>query len=330
MVKDLFCADRGISQAKPHNPQLQLQLLKLGLSPVKHYNDDMVDRQGKSRGIELVGRDFHCPMMPTPLDTAGTTYINSRTDEDRAHRLNLIQSRKDSQAKIKEYGPAGDQRRQCPALGPHSTVTYYRRSQAQAGRQHLPGRLHREEHHCPRRRVGQVAAEIHPVHPLWQEAWSGLRSQNECGIDNPQFRLIHGRVTQTLRNAVIILVANLRSIERFRLDQGIQPRRVGTPRTAPPKRPARRPRPGRNRFRPGRPSLFPQMKGAAPGPPPHQPLTEPITRPEGPRNDEKPASHVTQPVIRERIEADLVNVPTMVSEGGLEPPRPIKGTSTSS
>ncbi|MET8125874.1 hypothetical protein [Streptomyces sp. NPDC005231] len=80
--------------------------------------------------------------------------------------------------------------------------------------------------------------------PLWQEAWSGLRSQNEGGngnlkksaldsIDNPQFRLPHGRVAQTLLNAVIIFVANLRAIERFRRDQGIQPRRISTPRTAP-------------------------------------------------------------------------------------------------
>ncbi|MET7861449.1 hypothetical protein ABZS81_30480 [Streptomyces sp. NPDC005318] len=52
-------------------------------------------------------------------------------------------------------------------------------------------------------------------------------------IDNPQFRLPHGRVAQTLLNAVIIFVANLRAIERFRRDQGIQPRRISTPRTAP-------------------------------------------------------------------------------------------------
>lgn len=89
---------------------------------MKHYNDDKVDRQGQFRGMELVGGDFYCPMMPTPLVTAGTNYINSRTDEDRAHALNLIQSRKDYQAKVKEYGPTGDQRRQCPALGPpHAT-----------------------------------------------------------------------------------------------------------------------------------------------------------------------------------------------------------------
>ncbi|MFE7788940.1 recombinase family protein [Streptomyces sp. NPDC057460] len=52
-------------------------------------------------------------------------------------------------------------------------------------------------------------------------------------IDNPQFRLPHGRVAQTLLNAVIIFVANLRAIERFRRGQGIQPRRISTPRTAP-------------------------------------------------------------------------------------------------
>ncbi|MFZ4155001.1 hypothetical protein [Streptomyces pseudogriseolus] len=53
LVKDLFCADRGITQAKPHN--LHLQLLKLGLNAVKHYNDDKVDRQGEFRGMQLVG-----------------------------------------------------------------------------------------------------------------------------------------------------------------------------------------------------------------------------------------------------------------------------------
>ena len=41
-------------------------------------------------------------MMPTPLITAGATYIDSRTDEGRAHALNLIQSRKDYQTKVKE------------------------------------------------------------------------------------------------------------------------------------------------------------------------------------------------------------------------------------
>ncbi|NBM21296.1 hypothetical protein, partial [Streptomyces sp. GC420] len=75
--------------------------------------------------------------------------------------------------------------------------------------------------------------------PLWQEAWSGLRSQNEGGngnlkksaldsIDNPQLRLPHGRVAQTLLNAVIIFVANLRAIRRFLRDQGIQPRKAST------------------------------------------------------------------------------------------------------
>ncbi|MGV9420386.1 hypothetical protein ACWDO6_23195 [Streptomyces sp. NPDC003674] len=75
--------------------------------------------------------------------------------------------------------------------------------------------------------------------PLWQEAWSGLRSQNEGGngnlkksaldsIDNPQLRLPHGRVAQTLLNAVIIFVANLRAIRRFLRDQGIQARKASS------------------------------------------------------------------------------------------------------
>ncbi|MGV9323117.1 hypothetical protein [Streptomyces sp. NPDC003660] len=96
---------------------------------MKHYNDDKVDRQGEFRGTQLVGGEFYCPRRPTALITAGTTYIDSRADEDHAHRLNLIPSRKDYQTKIKEYGPAGDPRRQCPALGSHATVTCYRRPQ---------------------------------------------------------------------------------------------------------------------------------------------------------------------------------------------------------
>ncbi|MFE8990504.1 hypothetical protein ACFYMI_22250 [Streptomyces collinus] len=188
LVKDLFCADRGITQAKPHN--LHLQLLKLGLNAVKHYNDDKVDRQGEFRGMQLVGGEFYCPLMPTPLITAGATYIDSRTDEDRAHALSLIQSRKDYQTKIKEYGPAGDQRRQCPALGfprhghllpPAQATPVHRRRprrphypysgspahhpQAQAGHPRLPRHLQGQEHHRPGHRVGQVAAEIPPVHP---------------------------------------------------------------------------------------------------------------------------------------------------------------------
>ncbi|MFE4059799.1 hypothetical protein ACFXP3_26500 [Streptomyces sp. NPDC059096] len=123
LVKDLFCADRGITQAKPHN--LHLQLLKFGLNAVKHYNDDKVDRQGEFRGMQLVGGEFYCPLMPAPLITAGATYIDSRTNEDRAHALNLIQSRKDYQTKIKEYGPAGDSADSAPPSGrtPRSPAT---------------------------------------------------------------------------------------------------------------------------------------------------------------------------------------------------------------
>ncbi|MER7968389.1 hypothetical protein ABTX35_05120 [Streptomyces sp. NPDC096080] len=68
-----------------------------------------------------------------------------------------------------------------------------------------------------------------------QEVWSGLRSPNEGGngnlkksaldsIGNPQLRLPHGHVAQTLLTAVIIFEANLRAIRRFLRDQGIQPR----------------------------------------------------------------------------------------------------------
>ncbi|MGV9405150.1 hypothetical protein [Streptomyces sp. NPDC003667] len=262
LVKNLFCADRGITQAKPHH--LHLQLLKLGLNTVKHYNDDKVDRQGEFRGMQLVGGEFYCPLMPTPLITAGATYIDSRTDEDRAHALNLIQSRKDYQTKIKEYGPAGDQRRQCPALGPHATVTCYRRPQPRpstvvdldAPTVRTPAALPTIPR--PKRDTpvypdicrgksitvpGTVLAKWRQKYPLftslWQEAWSGLRSQNEGGngnlkksaldsIDNPQLRLPHGRVAQTLLNAVIIFVANLRAIRRFLRDQGIQPRKASS------------------------------------------------------------------------------------------------------
>ncbi|MDH6696837.1 hypothetical protein ABZ682_30090 [Streptomyces griseoviridis] len=259
LVKDLFCADRGISQAKARN--LHLQLLELGLNSVKHYNDDKVDRQGDFRGMQLVGGEFYCPLMPTPLVTAGTTYINSSTDEERAHALNLILGRKPYQTKVKEYGPAGDQRQHCPALGPHATVTCYRRPQPRpstivdldaptirnpAALPAIPKPkrdIGAHPHICTRQSItvpGTVLAKWRQKYPLftplWQEAWSGLRSQNEGGngnlkksaldsIDNPQLRLPHGRVAQTLLNAVIIFVANLRAIKRFRRDQGIQPRK---------------------------------------------------------------------------------------------------------
>ncbi|MGW2940059.1 hypothetical protein ACWDA7_52480 [Streptomyces sp. NPDC001156] len=268
LVKDLFCADRGISQAKPRN--LHLQLLEFGLNTVKHYNDDKVDRQGDFRGMELVGGEFYCPLMPTPLITAGAAYINSRTDEDRAHALNLIQSRRNYQTKVKEYGPAGDQRRQCPALGPHATVACYRRPQPRPSTVvDLDAPTVRTTAALPAIRKPKRDAGPYPdictgksitvpgtvlvkrrqkyplFTPLWQEAWSGLRSQNEGGngnlkksaldsIDNSQLRLPHGRVAQTLLNAVIIFVANLRAIKRFRRDQGIRPRKAGTP--SPPPR----------------------------------------------------------------------------------------------
>lgn len=35
----------------------------------------------------MVGGEFYCPMIPTPLVTAGTAYIRSRTDEDLAHAI---------------------------------------------------------------------------------------------------------------------------------------------------------------------------------------------------------------------------------------------------
>lgn len=41
-------------------------------------------------------------------------------------------------------------------------------------------------------------------------------------------RLTHGRVAQTLLNAVIIIVANLRIIRRFLRDRGTQPRNART------------------------------------------------------------------------------------------------------
>lgn len=207
LVKDLFCADRGITQAKPH--KLHLQLLELGLNAVKHYNDDKVDRQGEFRGMQLVGGEFYCPLMPTPLITAGATYIDSRTDEDRAHALNLIQSRKEHQTKIKEYGPAGDQRRQCPALGSHATVTRYRRPQPRpativdldAPTVRTPAALptiprpKRDTPVYPDICTGKSITvpgivlakwrQKYPLFtPLWQEAWSGLRSQNEGGNGN--------------------------------------------------------------------------------------------------------------------------------------------------
>ncbi|NEB89241.1 hypothetical protein G3I43_34550 [Streptomyces anulatus] len=276
LVKGLFCADRGISQARVDH--LHLQLLELGLDSVKHYNNDMVDYQKEFRGMQLVGGEFYCPLMPTPLVTAGTAYINSRTDEDRTHALNLIQSRSSYQTKIKEYGPAGDQRRQCLALGPHATVTCYRRPQPRrsavvdldapalrsaAALPAIPKPKRETGAHtdiCTQKSItvpGTVLAKWRQTYPLftpqWQEAWSGLRSQNEGGngnlkksaldsIDNAQLRLPHGRVAQTLLNAVIIFVANLRAIDRFRRDQGIQPRKASLPdntarpglRTGPP------------------------------------------------------------------------------------------------
>ncbi|WP_191892169.1 hypothetical protein [Streptomyces griseoaurantiacus] len=201
---------------------------------------------------------------PTHPPAGDRAYIDSRTDEDRAHALNLIQSRKDYQTKIKEYGPAGDQRRQCPALGPHATVTCYRRPQPRpstvvdldAPTVRTPAALPTIPR--PKRDTpvypdicrgksitvpGTVLAKWRQKYalftPLWQEAWSGLRSQNEGGdgnlkksaldsIDNPQLRLPHGRVAQTLLNAVIIFVVNLRAIRRFLRDQGIQPRKAST------------------------------------------------------------------------------------------------------
>ncbi len=190
-----------------------------------------------------------------------------------------------------------------------------------------------------------------------------LRKSALDSIDNLKFHLPHGRIAQILLNAVIILVAKPQSHSTIpaRPRHPAAHNQHAAYRT--PERPAHRPTPvgtapdracqasatqvTRPRRAPSpesptclrhghewsrRHGLFPQVRGAAPGPPPHQPLTGPITRPGGPRNDEKPASHMTQPAIRERIEDDLVNVPTVavVSEGGLEPPRPIKGTSTSS
>ena len=133
-------------------------------------------------------------------------------------------------------------------------------------------------------------------------------------------------------------------------------RRVPHPKSASPPT-----HPGRSRFRPGRPSLRhvshaspPRSvirKHRMPAPRPRAvaqacpvsagercstrtatapPSPSRSRDPRGLENDEKPVSHMTQPVIRERISDDLANVPFMVSEGGLEPPRPIKGTSTSS
>jgi hypothetical protein len=83
-----------------------------------------------------------------------------------------------------------------------------------------------------------------PFGDEWQKAWSGLRSQNEGGngnlkrhcqdnIANPGASLSHGRVAQTLLTAIIIFVANYRTIRKFLRTRAVNALRAA--RGLPPK-----------------------------------------------------------------------------------------------
>lgn len=250
MPAGLFCADRGISQALAKD--LHLPLPEMGLASVKHYNDDHVDRQGEFRGMQLIGGEFYCPLMPSAQVTAGASLIaEGSSEEERELARTLIEARDDYRTRIKEHGPNGDQRRCCPATGPYPTVVCHRRPR--------PGHVTTVDLDAPTVRTpatlakvpkpkndtapypdickynsitvsGTVLAKWRQKYALfsdtWQEAWSRLRSQNEGGngnlkkgcldsIDAPQSRLAHGRVAQTLLIAAIICIANLRAIESF-------------------------------------------------------------------------------------------------------------------
>jgi hypothetical protein len=273
LISGTFCGDRGISQARPEH--LHLPLLEMGLDVVKHYNDDHVDRQNAFRGMELVGGEFYCPLMPHGLVTAGADLIaEDATKEQRDFALTQIRARDDYRTRVKEYGPQGDQRRQCPAVGKYATVTCHRRPQSAApGTVDLDAPKTRTAAALPRilkpksdagpypdictkdsiTVPGTVLAKWRQKYSLfsdkWREAWSNLRSQNEGGNGNlkkecldsiavPQKRLARGRVAQTLLVAVIICIANLRAIDRFRRDRAFVPRKTtsagGTAPTAEP------------------------------------------------------------------------------------------------
>ncbi|MFD7581036.1 hypothetical protein [Kitasatospora sp. NPDC059817] len=120
------CADRGISQAAEED--FDVPLLGMDLRVVKHYNRSHIDRQGEFRGMQLNGGQFYCPLMPLPLVTAGSANMDpDATEEQQRQALVRILDRQAYATKIKDRGPNGDQRRQCPALGKSPTVTCYRR-----------------------------------------------------------------------------------------------------------------------------------------------------------------------------------------------------------
>ena len=173
--------------------------------------------------------------------------------------------------------PAGDTRRSCPAFGKYATVTCYRRPGQVAAPTtidlNMP--LLRTEHTLPAITPPARDTEAHPdictkqsitvpasVHARWrqknilfgdewQKAWSGLRSQNEGGngnlkrhcqdnIANPGARLSHGRVAQTLLTAIIIFVANYRTIVKFFRTRAVNAMREARglpPKTTKPNKP---------------------------------------------------------------------------------------------
>jgi hypothetical protein len=257
LVREMVCMDRGITQSVAED--LDLPLLEMGLDLIKHYRDLNIDHQGDFKGATLVGGDFYCPHMDDALKTAGTSLISSETEDDRTLARDQIGAREPFRLHVKERMQNGDQRRQCPAVGLHATVSCPRRAEeTRAARTiDLNTPLPRVSQTLPSVRVPSPDTEGHPEvctrktitipatvlakwrqrYPVfsdqWQQAWSPLRSQNEGGngnlkrfagdtLDNPQARLAHGRVVQTLLVAIIIFVANVRALTAFRRARAVE------------------------------------------------------------------------------------------------------------
>ncbi|MFD7644268.1 hypothetical protein ACFV4P_26900 [Kitasatospora sp. NPDC059795] len=252
MARGLVCADRGISQAKAED--FDIPLLGMGLGVVKHYNDDQVDLQGEYRGMHLIGGRFYCPLMPQALATAGAIVVD--VEADKAERLlarEQVRQRRPYATKLKQSGPNGDERRSCPSLGPHPTVTCYRRTvgtkpqtvidldaplpRTAHALPHIAGSANETGPHpsiCTQASVtvpGTVLAKHRQAMAVldddWQQAWSRQRSQNEGhngilkkgysdDLSDPDKRLSPGRVSQTILVAITLCVANMRAIEVFR------------------------------------------------------------------------------------------------------------------
>lgn len=265
LISGRVCVDRGISQAMEE--KLHIPLLEMGLKIVRHYKDFEIDVQDSFKGAVLISGQLYCPCMPDILKTAGQQLIDAKTPEEHELAMKHFKAREPYKLKLKENVPNGDKRYMCPAGCKHPTCVCHRKpAKPQTPRVvdldmpkvrsavTLPATQRPQDDTdswpavCTEGSITVPASfgarwrqEYDLFSGPWQEAWSGLRSQNEGGnghlkredddsLNKPGLRRSPGIIAQTILVAVILCVSNFRKIHRAARvlslmgdDRGVEP-----------------------------------------------------------------------------------------------------------